>query len=93
MNLVLALLVIPESLDKARQLEAQEVDTSVLAMQNKSFIKRILAPLAVFAPRRRVVNGRMQQDWSMLWLATSIFLLFLAGVRNSTLLDDIELRI
>ena len=83
-NLVLALLVIPESLDKARQRAEQKSGAPVpVAIQAKpSLKKRIFAPLAIFAPQRRIINGRMQEDWSMLWLATIVLVLFIAGVRN-----------
>jgi hypothetical protein len=83
-NLILALLVIPESLDKTRQRAEQKAGAPVPTMQDKPGLKkRFLAPLAIFAPQRRIVNGRMQEDWSMSCLATGVFLLFLAGVRNS----------
>jgi MFS family permease len=87
-NLLLSLLVIPESLDKARRLAARKVDPTVTApvAQNRSnFKERVLSPLAVFLPRRIVVNGRMQRDWSMSWLAMAVFILFLASVRNLAL--------
>ena len=81
-NLILAL-VIPESLNKTRRQVAQKAAAPTPAMQNDASLKkRLFAPLAVFAPQRRIVNGRMQEDWSMPWLATGLFLLFLAGVRS-----------
>lgn len=62
---------------------AQKAAAPTPAMQNDASLKkRLFAPLAVFAPQRRIVNGRMQEDWSMPWLATGLFLLFLAGVRS-----------
>jgi len=82
-NLILTLLVIPESLNKAGQRVAQKASAPVPTVQNESGLKkRLFAPLAVFAPQRRIVNGRMQEDWSMPWLATAVFLLFLASVRD-----------
>jgi len=79
-NLVLALLIVPESLDK---LAPQKVDDPALATQNTPHLKRrLLAPLDVFAPRRRIVKGRMEEDWSMWWLAAGVVLLYLASVRN-----------
>lgn len=82
-NLILALLVIPESLNKTRRQVAQKAAAPAPAVQNDTSLKkRLFAPLAVFAPQRRIVNGRMQEDWSMPWLATGLFLLFLAGVRS-----------
>lgn len=82
-NLILALLVIPESLDKTRRRVEQKGGAPVPTMQTEPGLKkRLLAPLAIFAPQRRIVNGRMQEDWSMLWLATTVFLLLLASVRN-----------
>ncbi|KAH9959658.1 major facilitator superfamily domain-containing protein [Russula dissimulans] len=76
-NLVLALLVVPESLDK---FAPQKVDDPALTTQNKSHFKnRLLAPLGVFAPRRRIVRGRMEEDWSMWWLAVGVVILYLAG--------------
>ena len=82
-NLILSLLVIPESLDKTRQRAEQKAGAPVPTTQIRSgFRQRIFAPLAVFAPQRRIMNGRLQEDWSMSWLATGVFLLLLAGVRN-----------
>lgn len=81
-NFILALLVIPESLDKARLRAVQKGDIPNPSIQKKPGLKkRLLGPLAIFAPRKRVVNGRMQKDWSMSWLAISMFSLFLASVR------------
>lgn len=81
-NLILALLVIPESLDKARLRAVQKGDIRSPSAQKKPGLKkRLLGPLAIFAPRKRVVNGRMQKDWSMTWLATAMFSLCLGGVR------------
>ena len=82
-NLILTLLVIPESLNKTRRQVAQKADAPTPAVQNDTGLKkRLFAPLAVFAPQRRIVNGRMQEDWSMPWLATGLFLLLLASVRS-----------
>lgn len=82
-NLILALLVIPESLNKTRRQVVQKAGAPAPAIQNDADLKKSLfAPLAVFAPQRRIVNGRMQEDWSMPWLATGLFLLFLASVRS-----------
>jgi hypothetical protein len=79
-SLILTLLVIPESLNKTRRQMAQKASAPAPAMQNDAGLKkRFLAPLAVFAPQRRIVNGRMQEDWSMPWLATGLFLLLLAS--------------
>jgi lipopolysaccharide export LptBFGC system permease protein LptF len=90
-NLILTLFVIPESLDKAKRRVELKVDPPIPAMQNEpSFWKRLFAPLAVFAPQRRIVNGRIQEDWSMLWVAAAVFLLFLAGVRSGILASAIE---
>jgi hypothetical protein len=89
-NLILSLLVIPESLDKVKQKAAQKAGAPVPPMQNKSSLKEKLLPLTVFAPRRTVVNGRMRKDWSMLWLASAVFLLFLAGVRNWSVLKILK---
>jgi hypothetical protein len=81
--LILTLLVIPESLNKTRRQVAQKAGAPAPAMENDASLKkRLFAPLAVFAPQRRIVNGRMQEDWSMPWLATGIFLLLLASVRS-----------
>jgi hypothetical protein len=81
-NLILAL-VIPESLNKTRRQAVQKAGAPAPAMQNDAGLRKpLFAPLAVFAPQRRIVNGRMQEDWSMPWLATTLFLLFLAGVRS-----------
>ena len=81
-NLILAFLVIPESLDKARLRAVQKGDTPSASAQKKPGLKkRLLGPLAIFAPRKRVVNGRMQKDWSMSWLAIAMFTLCLASVR------------
>lgn len=78
-NLILSL-VIPDSLNKTRRQVAQKAGTPAPAMQNDASLKkRLFTPLAVFAPQRRIVNGRMQEDWSMPWLAAGLFLLFLAG--------------
>ena len=81
-NLILSLLVIPESLDKVKRRAAQKADVPVPPVQNKTSLKEKLLPLAVFAPRKTMVNGRMRADWSMFWLASAVFLLYLAGVRN-----------
>jgi hypothetical protein len=82
-NLILASLVIPESLDKTRQRAEQKAGAPVPTMQVESGPKkRFFAALAIFAPQRRIVNGRMHEDWSMSWLATGVFLLLLASVRN-----------
>lgn len=79
-NLILALLVIPESLDKARLRAALKGDVPSASAQKKpGFKKRLLGPLAIFAPRKRLVNGRMQKDWSMTWLAIAMFTLCLAS--------------
>jgi hypothetical protein len=79
-SLILTLLVIPESLNKTRRQVAQKAGAPAPAMQNDAGLKkRLFAPLAVFAPQRRIVNGRMQEDWSMPWLATGLFLLLLAS--------------
>lgn len=84
-NLVLTLLVIPESLNKARGRAEQKSGAPVPAMRARSGLrKRLFAPLAIFAPQRRIINGRMQEDWSMSWLATGVLLLFIAGVRDRT---------
>ena len=81
-NFILTLLVIPESLDKARLRAVQKGDIPSPSAQKKPGLKkRLLGPLAIFAPRKRVVNGRMQKDWSMSWLAIAMFTLFLASVR------------
>lgn len=81
-NIILTLLVIPESLDKARLRAVQKGDIPSPSAQKKPGLKkRLLNPLAIFAPRKRVVNGRMQKDWSMTWLAIAMFTLFLASVR------------
>jgi hypothetical protein len=80
---LLLILIIPESLDKAKRLAAQKVDNPGHATQNESILReRPLIPLAVFAPRKTMVNGRMREDWSMSWLAIVVFLLYLVGVRN-----------
>jgi hypothetical protein len=89
-NLILSLLVIPESLDKVKQKAAQKAGAPVPPMQNKSSLKEKLLPLTIFAPRKTVVNGRMRKDWSMLWLASAVFLLFLAGVRNWSVLKILK---
>ena len=82
LNLILTL-VIPESLNKTRRQVAQKAGASAPAMQNNTGLKKpLFAPLAAFAPQRRIVNGRMHEDWSMPWLATIFFLLFLASVRS-----------
>jgi len=82
-NLILTLLVIPESLNKTRRQVAQKDGAPAPATQNDTGLKkRLFAPLAVFAPQRRIVNGRMHEDWSMPWLATGLFLLLLASVRS-----------
>ncbi|KAF8501486.1 MFS general substrate transporter [Russula emetica] len=79
-SLILALLVIPESLNKTRRQVAQKAGAPAPAMQNDAGLKkRLFAPLAVFAPQKRIVNGRMLEDWSMPWLATGLFLLLLAS--------------
>ena len=62
---------------------AQKAGAPVPAIQSDSGLKkRLFAPLAVFKPQRRIINGRMQEDWSMPWLATGVFLLFLASVSS-----------
>jgi hypothetical protein len=87
-NFILILLVIPESLDKARLRAAQKGDAPPV-MQNKPGLKkRLLGPLAIFAPRKRMMNGRMQKDWSMSWLAIAVFALLLASVRNLNALQS-----
>ncbi|KAF8490146.1 MFS general substrate transporter [Russula emetica] len=79
-NLILSLLVIPESLNKTRRQVAQKAGAPAPAMQNDAGLKkRLFAPLAVFAPQRCIVNGHTQEDWSMSWLATGLYLLPLAG--------------
>lgn len=81
-NLILAALVIPESLDKARLRAALKGDVPNASSPKKPGLKkRLLGPLAIFAPRKRMVNGRMQKDWSMSWLAVAMFTLCLASVR------------
>jgi MFS family permease len=85
-NLLLSL-IIPESLDKAKRRAAQKVDDPDRPTQSESSLKeRLLTPLAIFAPRKTMVNGRMREDWSMSWLAAVVFLLYLAGVRNLSVL-------
>ena len=82
-NLILAALVIPESLDKARLRAALKGDVPRASSQKKPGLKkRLLGPLAIFAPRKRIMNGRMQKDWSMSWLAVAMFTLCLASVRT-----------
>ncbi len=82
-NLIMTLLVIPESLAKVRLRAVQKGDIPTPSAQKKPGLKkRLLGPLAIFAPRKRVVNGRLQEDWSMSWLAISMFTLFLAHVRT-----------
>ena len=77
------MLVIPESLNKTRRQVAQKAGAPAPAIQNDAVVKKpLFAPLAVFAPQRRIVNGRMHEDWSMPWLATGMFLLFIASVRS-----------
>ncbi|KAI0303849.1 major facilitator superfamily domain-containing protein [Multifurca ochricompacta] len=79
-NFLSAVLVIPESLDKARQRAAQKGEGPTPVAQRKPGIKkRLLGPLSIFAPRRLMVNGRMRKDWSMSWLAIAVFGLFLAS--------------
>lgn len=79
-NIILTLFVIPESLDKVRLRAVQKGDIHSPSPQKKPGLKkRLLGPLAIFAPRKRVVNGRVQKDWSMSWLAIAIFTLFLAS--------------
>ncbi|KAI9440077.1 hypothetical protein H4582DRAFT_1944898 [Lactarius indigo] len=79
-NAILTLLVIPESLDKAKLRAVQKGDIPSSSAQKKpSLKKRLLGPFAIFAPRKRVVNGRMQKDWSMSWLAIAMFALLLAS--------------
>ena len=81
-NLIMALFVLPESLDKARLRAVRKGDIPNASVQKKPGLKkRLLGPLAIFAPRKRVVNGRMQKDWSMPWLAIAMFTLCLASVR------------
>jgi MFS family permease len=88
-NFILILLVIPESLDKARLRAAQKGDAPPPVMQNKPGLKkRLLGPLAIFAPRKRMMNGRMQKDWSMSWLAIAVFALLLASVRSLNALQS-----
>jgi hypothetical protein len=88
MNLILILLVIPESLHEAGQRAAQNGDSPVV-LNKPTLKKRLLGPLAMFAPRKRLINGRLQKDWSMSWLATAMFALLLASVRNlSTAFED-----
>jgi hypothetical protein len=82
-NLILTLLVIPESLNKTRRQVAQRAGAPAPAMQNDAGLKKpFFAPLAVFAPQRRMANDRIQEDWSMPWVATGLFLLVLASVRS-----------
>ncbi|KAH9960045.1 major facilitator superfamily domain-containing protein [Lactifluus volemus] len=78
MNLILILLVIPESLHEAGQRAAQNGDPPVV-LNKPTLKKRLLGPLAMFAPRKRLINGRLQKDWSMSWLATAMFALLLAS--------------
>jgi MFS family permease len=86
-NFLTILFVIPESLEKARQRAAQKGDSPPATQTKPGLKKRLLGPLAIFAPRKCIVNGRPQKDWSISWLATVVFALLLAGVRNpSTLL-------
>jgi len=67
-------------LNKTRRQVAQKAGAPAPAMQNDAGLKkRLFAPLAVFAPQKRIVNGRMLEDWSMPWLATGLFLLLLAS--------------
>jgi len=89
-NLILSLLVIPESLDKVKLRAAQKAGGPVPPMRNKASLKEKLLPLAVFAPRKIVVNGRRREDWSMLWLALAVILLYLAGVRNWSVLEILK---
>jgi MFS family permease len=84
---LLLILIIPESLDKAKQRAAKKVDDPDRATQSESSLKeRLLSPLAIFAPRNTMVNGRMREDWSMPWLAAVVLILYLAGVRNLSIL-------
>jgi MFS family permease len=80
-NFLLILLVIPESLEKARLRAAQKEDSPVV-LNKPTLKKRLLGPLAIFVPRKRLINGHLQKDWSMSWLATAVFALLLANVRN-----------
>jgi hypothetical protein len=92
-SLILTLLVIPESLNKTRRQMVQKAGAPAPTMQNDARLKKgLFAPLAVFAPQRRILNGRMQEDWSMTWLATGLFILFLAGVRNLSVRNAIQAR-
>ena len=85
-NLILSF-IIPESLDSARRLTAQRVDSPVPVWQTTSGLnKRFLIPLAVFAPHERMVNGRMRKDWSISWLATAESIVLLAGVPDLSFL-------
>ena len=88
---LLLIFILPESLDKPRPETAREVDDLDCATRNESSLKeKLLLPLTVFAPRRTMVNGHMREDWSMSWLATVVFLLYLASVRNLSALQTIE---
>ncbi|KAH9972761.1 major facilitator superfamily domain-containing protein [Lactifluus volemus] len=77
-NFLLILLVIPESLEKARLRAAQKEDSPVV-LNKPTLKKRLLGPLAIFVPRKRLINGHLQKDWSMSWLATAVFALLLAN--------------
>ncbi|KAA1467439.1 hypothetical protein DENSPDRAFT_832491 [Dentipellis sp. KUC8613] len=91
---LLSTFVIPESLDKVRQKAAAKADANggdqaapaeapVHAKKAKGglvgAVKRAVGPLAIFAPRKRVVGavngmgGRKKRDWSLTWLALSLF--------------------
>jgi hypothetical protein len=72
-------------LNATERLAAQKVDSDppVPILRNSPGLnKHLLTPLAVFAPRRRLVNGRMRQDWNISWLAAAIFLFLLASVSD-----------
>ncbi|KAI0059215.1 MFS general substrate transporter [Artomyces pyxidatus] len=86
LNFLLAVLVLPESLDKARQRAAQKVrdgDEQPPSVQRvgkrrggvKGLLRKLFGPLAIFAPRRRLLadGSRRKKDWSLTLLACALF--------------------
>ncbi|KAI0322571.1 major facilitator superfamily domain-containing protein [Amylostereum chailletii] len=81
-NFLLTVLVIPESVHKARQRNAAKIaaaeasqPTEELALKEGGFVRRLVGPLSVFAPTRALAatNGTTGKDWSLTLLALGVF--------------------
>ncbi|KAI0049921.1 hypothetical protein FA95DRAFT_1556236 [Auriscalpium vulgare] len=95
LNFVLAVFVCPESLDKVKRRAAEKAAAAEPAenvnesaqptpvAKKRGLVSRLFGPLAIFAPKRRLVfdengNGRLRKDWSLTWFACSVFVYLLS---------------